>query len=128
MAQDDLDDVWRALANPLRRRILDVLREGPRTTGELAAHFPDLSRFAVMQHLRVLEGADLVVGRDEGRLHWNAINVVPIRRIYERWIGKYDEPFAAELASLKRRAERPAPRAQDPRRSRRGRTKESSRT
>ena len=59
--------VWRALSSPVRRRMLDVLRAGPRTTGRLASGFAELSRFAVMQHLAVLEGAGLVVVRRSGR-------------------------------------------------------------
>ena len=64
---EDLDPVWRALSNPVRRRILDLLKEGPLTTGELAGRFPELTRFAVMQHLRVLEEAELVVPIRDGR-------------------------------------------------------------
>lgn len=104
---DDLEPVWRALASPIRRRMLDALRVGPRTTGQLPALFPDISRFAVMQHLGVLDEARLVVPRREGRERWNHLNPVPIRRIYERWVSRFDEPFAAELTSLKARAERP---------------------
>jgi DNA-binding transcriptional ArsR family regulator len=102
---DDLDPVWRALASPLRRRMLDRLRAGPRTTGALAALFPRLSRFAVMQHLSVLEEARLVVARREGRERWNALNPVPIRRIYERWVRRYDEPFVTALTTIQARAE-----------------------
>jgi DNA-binding transcriptional ArsR family regulator len=103
--RDDLDLVWRALASPIRRRMLDCLRAGPRTTGWLAARFPRLSRFAVMQHLGVLETAGLVVPRREGRERWNHLNRVPIRRIYERWVRRYDEPFVAALTTIQARAE-----------------------
>lgn len=104
---DDLAPVWRALANPLRRRFLDVLRRGPRSTGEMAALFPEVSRFAVMQHLEVLVEARVVTVRREGRLRWNVLNPVPIRRIYERWVSRYDGDFAAELSALKSRVENP---------------------
>lgn len=105
MEPDDLADVWRALGSPVRRRILDHLHAGPRTTGALAAEFPDLSRFAVMQHLGVLVAAGLVVVRREGRERWNHLNPVPIRRVYERWMSRYEDVWAAELTSLRARAE-----------------------
>ena len=76
MASDD--DLWRALANPVRRRLLDALREGPRTTGQLSAAVPSLSRYAVMQHLGVLTDAGLVVARRRGRERFNHLNPVPL--------------------------------------------------
>ena len=99
--RSDDDAVWRALANPQRRRILDLLRGKPRTTGELAARFGDLSRYAVMQHLGVLVEAGLVVVRRDGRERWNHLNPVPIRAIYERWVSRYAEQDAKALISLK---------------------------
>ena len=104
-ASDDLDDVWRALANSVRRRILDLLAEGPLTTGDLSERFPDLSRFAVMQHLKVLEQADLVVPRRSGRERHNYLNPVPIQRIYERWVSRYMRPWTDALTSLKHELE-----------------------
>lgn len=100
-AGEELEAVWKALANPLRRSILDALRDGPRTTGELAERFPELSRFAVMQHLRVLEGADLVVARREGRKRYNYLNPVPIQRVYDRWVSRYVQPWTEALVGLK---------------------------
>ena len=85
----------------IRREILDHLREGPMTTGDLAERFPRLSRFAVMQHLGVLEEADLVVPRRDGRLRLNYLNPVPIQRIYQRWVSRYQEPWAESLVALK---------------------------
>ncbi len=96
-----LEPVWRALANPLRRQILDLLREEPRTTGGLAAEFPALSRFAVMQHLRVLEEGGLVIGRRSGRKRFNYLNPVPIQQIYRRWVSRYQQPWAESLVALK---------------------------
>lgn len=84
-----LDKVFKALAAPIRRGLLDELRDRPRTTGELCAAFPDLDRCTVMQHLRVLTDADLVVVRREGRLRWNHLNALPIKAIHDRWIGPY---------------------------------------
>jgi len=94
--------VWRALANPHRRRILDLLRQGPRTTGELAGRFDDLSRFAVMQHLGVLEEAGLVLARRRGKQRFNHLNAVPIRRVYERWVNRFAGDAAAAALSLQR--------------------------
>lgn len=104
-ASDDLDDVWRALSNPVRRRILDLLVEGPLTTGTLSERFADLSRFAVMQHLKVLEQADLVVPRRSGRERHNYLNPVPVQRIYERWVSRYMRPWTDALTSLKHELE-----------------------
>jgi DNA-binding transcriptional ArsR family regulator len=98
---DELDPVWRALANGVRRRILDALRDGPLTTGALAELFPDLSRFAVMQHLGVLEEADLVGVRRSGRERYNFLNPVPIQRIHRRWVSHYQQPWAEALVGLK---------------------------
>jgi len=93
--------VWRALANPQRRRILDLLREGPRTTGDLSARFAKLSRFAVMQHLGVLEDARLVLVERSGRERFNHLNVAPVQAIYDRWVSKYARPVAAAGMALK---------------------------
>lgn len=104
--EDDGNDVvWRALASPLRRRILDLLVGGPRTTGDLAEAFPELSRFAIMQHLKVLEEADLVVPRREGRRRFNHLNAVPIQRIYRRWVSRYTGRWADALVGLKEELE-----------------------
>lgn len=97
----ELDPVWRALANPIRRTILDLLMEDKRTTGQISAVFPELSRFAVMQHLKVLEEADLVVPVRDGRKRYNYINPVPIQRIYDRWVSRYMQPWTDALTSLK---------------------------
>lgn len=105
--EDDGEAVWRALADPTRRRILDLLAEKPRTTGDLCVHFPGLSRFAVMKHLDLLEETGLVLVRREGRLRWNHFNAVPIQRIYERWIGPKLGGMAGALLRLERLAERP---------------------
>jgi DNA-binding transcriptional ArsR family regulator len=98
---DDLDLVWRALANPVRRAILDELKRGPLRTGELADRFADLSRFAVMQHLGVLEEGDLVIRRRLGRVTLNFFNPVPIQRIADRWIDRMRRPWTESLVDLK---------------------------
>jgi DNA-binding transcriptional ArsR family regulator len=103
---EDLDLVWRALANPVRRAILDVLEKRPLPTGELADRFPHLSRFAVMQHLGVLQEGDLVIRRKVGRVTINHFNPVPIQRIYDRWINRMRRPWAESLVDLKSEIER----------------------
>jgi DNA-binding transcriptional ArsR family regulator len=96
--------------------MLDRLRAGPCTTGALAEAFPDLTRFAVMQHLTVLVAADLVLVQREGRERWNHLNAVPIQRLHDRWVSRYEAFWALGLDELRRRAERPAsvPRAPRP--------------
>ena len=99
------DAVFKALGSPLRRQILDLLKAAPRTTGQLCAHFPALDRCTVMQHLRVLEAADLVIPMRRGRERWNHLNPLPIREIHERWIGEYAAFAVEKLARLKQAVE-----------------------
>lgn len=96
--------VWKALADATRREILDVLREGPRTTGALAEVFP-MSRFGVMKHLGVLVDAGLVVVERRGRERWNHLNPAPIQAIYRRWIRPFEAPLADGLLRVKAIAE-----------------------
>lgn len=103
---DAHDRVFKALAAPIRRQILDDLRDQPLTTGTLCAHFPELDRCTVMQHIRVLEDAGLVIAVRRGRERWNYLNAVPIQQIHERWIGPHAERAAGLLARLKEDAER----------------------
>jgi DNA-binding transcriptional ArsR family regulator/uncharacterized protein YndB with AHSA1/START domain len=98
--------IWQALASPIRREILDLLREGPCTTGELAGRFPALSRFAVMQHLGVLEESGLVLVRRQGRQRFNHLNAAPLRALYERWVSRYADAAAAAALALKRYVEK----------------------
>jgi DNA-binding transcriptional ArsR family regulator len=93
--------VWEAMANEVRRQILDLLKEKPRTTGELALNFRRLDRCTVMLHLKVLTEAGLVIPKREGKFRWNYLNVEPIQRIYERWLSSYAQPAAALLNRLK---------------------------
>lgn len=101
---EELDAVWRALADPTRRALLDALRDGPRTTGDLADRF-DQTRFGVMKHLAVLVDAGLVTVRREGRLRWNELNPMPIHQIYRRWIKPFETAAADRLLRLKVHAE-----------------------
>jgi DNA-binding transcriptional ArsR family regulator/uncharacterized protein YndB with AHSA1/START domain len=95
-------DLWRALASPWRRRLLDLLRNGPMTTGALAGQMPELSRFAVMQHLEVLAGAGVVIAERRGRDRFNYLNPVPLREWYERWVQPMADADSASLLALKR--------------------------
>ena len=97
MGNDELDEVWKALADPTRREILDLLRAGPRRTTEIVEAFPRLSRFGVMKHMDVLRQAGLLTTREEGRQRVNSLNAVPIRRIYARWVSRYSEFWADGL-------------------------------
>lgn len=105
MSDEGLAPIWRALANPIRREILDLLKERPRTTGELADAFREVSRFAVMEHLKVLREANLVLVRPRGRERWHHLNAVPLREIYDRWLSSYAEQWASSLIELKRFSE-----------------------
>lgn len=103
---DELDAVWKALSDTTRRSILDLLRDGPRTTTEIVDEFPNLTRFGVMKHLDVLRQAGLVQTREEGRQRVNSLNAVPIRRIYERWVSRYQDFWADTLLRIKGDVER----------------------
>jgi len=105
MSQDDLDAVWKALSDSTRRSILDLLRQGPRTTTEIVEAFPHLTRFGVMKHIDVLREAGLIHTRNERRQRINSLNVVPIRQIYERWVGRFEELWSSHLLRIKEDAE-----------------------
>jgi len=92
--EEETAPLWRALADPTRRRILDLLRQRPLITGEIAAQFA-ISRIAVMRHLEVLSEAGLVTSRKRGRERWHYLNAVPLQRLQRRWA----EPVAAGFAS-----------------------------
>jgi uncharacterized protein YndB with AHSA1/START domain len=100
-----MDEVFKALSDPTRRSLLDELfKEDGQTLGALEERLP-MTRFGVMKHLKVLEGAGLVVTRRRGREKLHFLNPVPIRLVHDRWVSKYAEPWAAELSGLKRRLE-----------------------
>ena len=100
--RDKQGAIFKALADDRRRQILDLLRAGPKTTGEICVQFKKLDRCTVMQHLGVLEAADLVIAKREGRVRWNYLNVVPLQEIYDRWISQYARPSVELLAALKK--------------------------
>lgn len=109
---EDDDHVWRALAHPLRRQILDVLRIRPHTTGGIVEATGE-DRHVVMQHLRVLRDADLVITEVDGRRRINHLNPVPIGRIHERWVSRYEENWVAALVGLRETVERKEERRRD---------------
>jgi uncharacterized protein YndB with AHSA1/START domain len=100
-----MDAVFRALADPTRRSLLDELfREDGQTLSALEGRLP-MTRFGVMKHLRQLEEANLVVTRRRGREKLHFLNPVPIRLVHDRWVSKYAEPWASALSGLKNRLE-----------------------
>lgn len=114
--QDEL--VWKALADGTRRRALDLLHRGPMTTGELclalcAPTSPPaarLGRTGALKHLAILQHAGLISVRGEGRLRWNYVNLAPIQKVCERWIGRHLRPLASSLNKLKDHIESPVER------------------
>jgi DNA-binding transcriptional ArsR family regulator len=97
-----IDDVFKALADPTRRRLLDELFEQDgQTLSALEQRLP-MTRFGVAKHLKVLEAAGLVTTRKRGREKLHFLNPVPIREVHDRWVSKYAEPWASALTGLKR--------------------------
>ena len=103
-AGDEL--VFKALADGRRRRMLDLLKSEPYTTGDLCARFPEMNRCTVMQHLGVLDRAGLIIVQREGRLRWNYINPLPIKAIHDRWISPHARGAVEVLARMKREMEK----------------------
>ena len=100
-----MDEVFKALADPTRRELLDELfSQDGQSLQALEERF-EMSRVGVMKHLKVLEEAGLVTTRKQGREKLHFLNPVPIRLIQERWVSKYAEPWAATLTGLKERLE-----------------------
>jgi DNA-binding transcriptional ArsR family regulator len=107
MSSDSKDDlVFKALAATVRRDMLDVLKDNPQTTGDLCARFSTLDRCTVMQHLSVLEKADLIIAQRKGRVRWNHLNPLPIKHIHDRWIGPHAAGAVGILDRLKNDMER----------------------
>jgi DNA-binding transcriptional ArsR family regulator len=104
---DRQDRVFRALADPTRRRVLDLLRDRAMTTGQICDELSELDRCTTMQHLGVLENAELIIARKDGRHRWNYLNSIPIQRVYDRWIRYYARPSVALLSRLKEDLEVP---------------------
>lgn len=107
-SEDESDLIFKALGHRVRRRMLDLLKDEPLTTGMLCARFPELDRCTVMQHLGVLEEAGLVVAERRGRERWNHLDALPIHALHERWIGPYAAYAASMLGRLKKVVEETA--------------------
>lgn len=100
-----MDDVFQALAHPVRRRMLDLVRSKPGSSvGEVCEPF-EMSRIGAMKHLGILEAAGLIVSRPEGRSRLLFVNAVPIQMIYDRWISDWSSLWAHEITEIKYRAE-----------------------
>lgn len=106
--EDENDLIFKALGHRTRRQICDLLKGEPRTTGMLCDLLPEIDRCTVMQHLKVLEEAGLVIAEKRGRERWNHLDALPIHAIHERWIGPYAAYAAAMLSRLKNQIEQPA--------------------
>lgn len=98
--------VWKALSDKTRRAILDLLREKEKTTGDICRHFKKLTRYGVMKHLNILQKADLIIIKREGKNRWNHINPLPIQEIYERWVKKYEAGWSSYLINFKNNMEK----------------------
>ena len=108
ITNDDMDLVFHALAHQTRRRILDLVREKPgQSVGELAKAF-DVSRIAIMNHMKVLEEAGLLVSQKDGRARRLYLNAMPIQAIHERWIDGFSAYWADRLSFIKQAAEQVA--------------------
>jgi DNA-binding transcriptional ArsR family regulator len=105
-SEKQYDLVLKALADIRRRKMLDLIKDKPKTTGELCEYFRKLDRCTVMQHLGVLERADLIIVKRKGRYRWNYINPLPIKEIHDRWINNYASEAINLLARMKREIEK----------------------
>ncbi|PXW74598.1 ArsR family transcriptional regulator [Ruegeria sp. P4] len=99
--EDKYDSLFKALGHRARRQILDLIKDGPKTTGALCERLTNLDRCTVMQHLSVLEKAGLVVVERRGRERWNHLNALPIHDLQKRWIGPYAAHAVSMLGDLK---------------------------
>ncbi|MBM6617896.1 SRPBCC domain-containing protein [Bacillus suaedaesalsae] len=98
---EELSTVFKALGHPIRRKILDILKSSPKTTGELNEYFPEVTRYAIMKHLNLLEEGNLVVVRREGKYRRNFLNAVPLQEMHDRWVGKYMQSTSNSLLNLR---------------------------
>jgi DNA-binding transcriptional ArsR family regulator len=104
----DPDVIWQALADATRRRLVELLADGPQTTGDLAEQFARLSRTTVMKHLGLLEAAGIVRARRSGRVRWNQLDPAPIRKVCAAWIEQHARRLASAMQRLKTVAEKMA--------------------
>lgn len=99
--EEELSSVFKALGHPIRRKILDILKQSPKTTGELNESFPEVTRYAIMKHLTILEEGKLILTRRKGKYKLNYLNAVPLQEMYNRWVGKYMKSTANSLINLR---------------------------
>lgn len=104
MINEEVTHLFKALSHPTRVDILDLLKKGPLSTGELSEHF-DVSRYAVMKHLKILEDVQLIVIRRQGRMRLNYLNIIPFQEVYNRWVSKYESTLSTSLTNLKTKLE-----------------------
>ena len=102
---EEYDRVFKALASHIRRQLLDTLKDQPMTTGAMCAMFEQIDRGTVMQHLKVLEDAGLVIAERRGRERWNHLNALPIQDIHDRWIGPHAAAATARLTRFRQSVE-----------------------
>ena len=105
MEREPMDAVFESLAHPVRRKILDVIKEHPGCSVNEVCDFFELSRIAIMKHLKVLERAELILSKKEGRTRELHFNAVPIQLIYERWTTEYSSYWASAMTRVKYRIE-----------------------
>jgi DNA-binding transcriptional ArsR family regulator len=105
-SEEKFDSVFKALGDTRRRKMLDLVKDKPRTTGELCQYFKKLDRCTVMQHLGVLEKAELIIVERKGRNRLNYINPLPIKEIHDRWINDYATKAIDLLARMKHEIEK----------------------
>lgn len=110
--EDEFDALFKALGHRVRRQILDLIKDGPKTTGALCEALTDIDRCTVMQHLSVLEKAGLVVVERRGRERWNHLDALPIHEVQKRWIGPYAAHAVGMLEDLEAQARSDATRPQ----------------
>jgi DNA-binding transcriptional ArsR family regulator len=96
------DLILKALSHTTRRTILDMIKDNPMTTSQLCNSLSNLDRCTVMQHLNVLENADLIIVKHQGKYRWNYINLLPIKEIHDRWIHKYSIDALDTLSKMKK--------------------------
>jgi len=99
------DEVWKAISDGKRRKIVDALASGRKTTGEIVDLFPTVGRTGILKHIGVLEKADLIIVEREGRVRWNYLNPAPIKRACNPWVRKHVERISSSIARLKKIAE-----------------------
>ncbi len=99
------DQIWKAISDGKRRTILDALSVGPKSTGELVDLFPQIGRTAVLKHIDILQSADLILVKREGRVRWNYINIQPLQAACSGWMLRHIEGVVSSIEDLKTLAE-----------------------